>query len=118
MAGDEILLNRIATQPSSVLFERVQQHVASARTSQANKAREASREFEALLITQMLQVMRQTVPDGELFEQDAGRDTYFQLLDVELGREISRSGAVGLADMLYRQLQRKLDPSTGSQSDQ
>ena len=99
-----LLVNHPAARPDAVAFDKLQKQMGSPGGQTDGELREAARDFEAMLVTQMLQIMRQSVPDGGLFEQDSGRDTYFQMLDMELGRQVARTGSMGLADALYRQL--------------
>jgi flagellar protein FlgJ len=54
--------------------------------------------------------MRKSLPDGGLFENDAAHQIYQDMLDGEVAREISRHQSLGLADQMYRQMERLLDP--------
>jgi len=93
---------------NDVIFESMKKCLADA-IGRNDKLMQAAREFEAILVTQMLQVMRQSVHDSELLEDDPGRDTYYQMLDIEIGRQVARSGSLGLAETLYRQLGGKIE---------
>lgn len=120
MADDSLMgLRPIAAQPNNIVFDALQQKLSGVAEGGGpigdNRMLEASRDFEAMLVTQMLQIMRESVPDGGLFEKDAGRDTYYQLMDMELGQQIAQTGTMGLADMLYRQLSRKADAAPAGQ---
>ncbi len=94
---------------NDVLFEAMKKSAAAAGSD--DKLMQAAMEFEAILVTQMLQVMRQSVPKSELLEEDPGRDTYYQMLDIEIGRQAARNGSLGLAETLYRQLGGKIEPA-------
>ena len=93
---------------NEVLFEAMKKSAAAAGSD--GKLMQAAKEFEAILVTQMLQVMRQSVPKSELLEEDPGRDTYYQMLDIEIGKQAARRGSLGLAETLYRQLGGKIEP--------
>jgi peptidoglycan hydrolase FlgJ len=83
---------------------------ADANTSLQNrKLRRQCQEFEAILVQNMFKSMRQTVPDGGLFEKDTSHDIFQDLMDTEMSRDLSTSQGVGIADALYRQL--KIDPT-------
>lgn len=118
MAEDGFIpLPRVASSPGTVQAETVRARLASATAGGEPRLREAARDFEALLITQMIQAMRQTVPDGGLLESDSARETYFGLLDVELGKQAAQTGGLGIAQMLERQLRQKPAPVNTEPSD-
>ena len=66
---------------------------------------EALKDFEALFVNQLFQVMRRSVPEGDPRLQSPGSNLYRQMLDEEMSRLIAHSGkGLGLAEMLSRQL--------------
>lgn len=117
MADSSLLpITPAAGNANEVLFEAMKKSAAAAAGSD-EKLMQAAKEFEAILVTQMLQVMRQSVPKSELLEEDPGRDTYYQMLDIEIGRQAARRGSLGLAETLYRQLGGKIEAvSKGSEA--
>jgi len=82
---------------------------------EAERARvaELAREFEAVLLAQMLRQMRQSLldPDPEGERSGFGSGTFFDTIDVELARELSRKGGIGLAGMIERGVNASLDGS-------
>jgi len=66
--------------------------------------REAASEFESLFINQMLKSMRDTITKSDLFHGGNAEEIYTSMLDTELSKNMARSGGIGLADMLLRQL--------------
>ncbi|MBF2053602.1 MAG: rod-binding protein [Candidatus Sericytochromatia bacterium] len=65
----------------------------------------AVQDFEALFVGQVMKAMRQTVPEGGLFGHQPQEQMMRDLLDEEWGREIASGRGMGLAQVLYRQLQ-------------
>ena len=66
--------------------------------------REAARQFEALLLQQVLKSMRDATPKGGMFDSDESR-MYQSLLDQQLAMQLAtRSGGIGLARVIERQL--------------
>jgi Rod binding domain-containing protein len=63
----------------------------------------AAHDFESYFLSHMLQVMRRTVPDSELFGSGFSKSTYTEMLDQEYANMMSERG-MGLGDMLARQL--------------
>jgi len=74
------------------------------------QARGKVQQFEELFVQQMVGALRQSAgfgdEDGGLFGSGPGADTYAQWFDQNLAHEVSRSGHVGIADVLMRDLER------------
>lgn len=66
--------------------------------------REATREFEALLVMEMYKAMRKTVPDGGLFEKSMAKDTYQEMFDMEMAQQTASGPGIGLGEAMYRQM--------------
>jgi murein DD-endopeptidase MepM/ murein hydrolase activator NlpD len=76
----------------------------SGKGENAAALREAAKEFEALFLSYMLNVMRESIEDSGLTENGLGRDIYTELFDQELARSMAGRGALGIADLLMRKL--------------
>jgi Rod binding domain-containing protein len=72
----------------------------------------ACREFESLFISQLLKAMRATVPKSGFLSGGATENMLTAMRDTHLSRQLSRSGGIGLAEMLRRKL---ISPETGPQ---
>ena len=68
------------------------------------KLRETCRDFESLLVQQMLSKMRASIPKSDFFGSKDKEEIFQSMLDEEYAKELSESGSLGLADMLYAQL--------------
>ena len=66
---------------------------------------EVSRRFEELFVNMLVKSMRQAVVKSDLFNSDA-KDTYQQLFDQEISKEIASSGGLGLSEVIRDQLSR------------
>jgi flagellar protein FlgJ len=77
----------------------------SARVKRGDKSAvpELARQFEGVLLAQMVKEMRQTLEPGTLFGNDPG-DVMGGLFDMFLGKHLTRSGGIGLAKFLERYL--------------
>ncbi|MDD4570083.1 MAG: rod-binding protein [Tepidanaerobacteraceae bacterium] len=64
----------------------------------------ACQQFESIFLNYMLKSMRDTIPDGGLFEKGVTFDIVQSMHDQALAEEISSSGGIGLAQQLYEQL--------------
>ena len=88
---------RLAVDPSQTAALQ-----AAARKDPQAAIKEAAQQFESLFMGTLLQAMRETSFDGE--DDSNAMDTYRGLLDQQLLQTMSKSGGVGLADVLSRQL--------------
>lgn len=68
--------------------------------------RQAAEDFEAVFLAQMLAPMFETLKTGGLFGGGPGEDIYRSLMVEEYGKAIARSGGVGIADQVERELLR------------
>jgi len=66
----------------------------------------AAEEFQAVLLTQILHQMRATVMRSGLFDDSPGREIYEEMFDAAVAREMARRDALGLNEILRRQLGR------------
>ena len=72
---------------------------------QQKKLREACEGFEAMFLSMMYKQMRATVPESELFGKKSNAIKIFEdMRDTELMNEAAKSGGIGLADMMMKQL--------------
>ena len=72
---------------------------------EAKRLHEACEGFEAMFLSMMYKQMRATVPENELFGKKSNAIKIFEdMRDTELMNAAAKSGGVGLADMMYKQL--------------
>jgi len=79
---------------------------------QKRRLRENCREFESVMISYMMKAMR----GGLMRAEEAGstKEIYEDMLAEQVSKEISRSSALGIGDMLYS----KLEPLVKTQTSQ
>ncbi len=78
------------------------------------RLKQASKEFESLFMYQMLKEMRKTVGDNPLtkdmpFSNDISKDTFMDMFDMQLSREMADGSRGSIADMLYKSLVKSLE---------
>jgi Rod binding domain-containing protein len=77
----------------------------AAEPPDAGRLRQVAQDFEAMILSQMLATMRRA--GGQSTLGGKGQQIYQEMLDDELGRTLARSGGLGLADVLVRDLIRQ-----------
>ncbi len=82
-----------------------------ADTKEEAKLKKACTDFEALLLNQMLEVMRKSVPKGGLFSGGHAEEVFQSMQDEKLAEHLAQNGGLGLADRLYAQLSRQAGAS-------
>jgi Rod binding domain-containing protein len=68
------------------------------------RLREACSEFEALFINLLLKELRATVGKSGLMDGGRAEEVYTGMMDTEMARDLAAKGGIGLAAILYRQL--------------
>jgi flagellar protein FlgJ len=62
-----------------------------------------ARQFESLLLEQMMRTMRTAAPGHSVLDNEATR-MFTSVLDQEYARQLATRGGIGLADMMVKQL--------------
>ena len=91
--------------------------ISKAQASKENSSAENDREsftqlcqdFESIVINSLFQQMRKTIPDEGILERSSDMELYREMLDMEIAREMSRKGGLGLGRQIYEQLKNNLD---------
>ena len=74
------------------------------------KIGEVTRQFEAILLRQILQSTQKTVIPSKYADNSTAAGIYHDMVTHQLADSISKSGTLGLAQSLKRQLTRQLQP--------
>ena len=61
--------------------------------------------FEAMFLNMMYRQMRATVPKDSLFGESNALKIFQDMRDDELMKNVAAGGGIGIADMMYKQLQ-------------
>ncbi len=81
------------------------------------KLESAAKELEAVVLTQLMATMRQTVPEGGLLEKSASEELFRSLLDGEIARSISEKSPFGLADSIIKEFENRFkEPDAPSEA--
>jgi Rod binding domain-containing protein len=80
----------------------------SSAVDEQDKVNELSRQFEAVMLRQILQDAQKTVIHSKYHQDNAVNGIYQDMIVNQLADGISRSGGLGLADSIEQQLGRQL----------
>lgn len=87
-------------------MDRLRQRMESGGSSE-KELREVCMDFEAVFLNKLWKQMRATIPK-EGYLHSKYEEQYTSMFDHELSKKLARSGGIGLADMLFEQLQTRL----------
>lgn len=73
---------------------------------QKKRLKDSCRQFESVMVSYMMKTMREGVSWGE--EHDNAREIYQDMFAEQVSKEIGRSSALGIGDMLYSKLEQLL----------
>lgn len=80
------------------------------------KLRAACTEMESLFVNYLLKEMRATVESSGFISGGRAEEIFTSMLDVEMSRNISAAGGIGLSTMLLEQLAGRATPKEGPES--
>jgi len=90
---------------SDAVGQRADEALRSAsRARDPGRLREAAEQFEAVFIAQMLAPMLEGLETDGIFGGGSGEQVYRSMLVEEYGKAIARSGGLGIADQVEREL--------------
>jgi murein DD-endopeptidase MepM/ murein hydrolase activator NlpD len=67
--------------------------------------KKAAHEFEALFVSYLLKVMRQTIEESGLTDGGFGKSVYTELFDEEMSRTVAQQGPLGLSALILKGLE-------------
>lgn len=82
-----------------------------AAQGEAGAVRETAKQFEVYFIQHMMKTMRESIEKSELTES-GNADMFQDMMDKEVATKMAERGALGMADMIERNLAQRSQPST------
>jgi murein DD-endopeptidase MepM/ murein hydrolase activator NlpD len=107
----------ILTSQGGRLEDKIRIAQGSTGGGQKQALKKVSQEFEAIFIGQLLKVMRETIEESGLFGGGFGKSIYTELFDQEIALSMARRGALGISDLLYRNLADKAPGATPAEKE-
>jgi flagellar protein FlgJ len=71
-----------------------------------DRLRRACKDFEAILIANMLKEMRKTIPKTGFLDSSYGSDIYRSMMDQKIAETMANEKGLGIGKILYKQLQK------------
>lgn len=65
-------------------------------------------ELESVFLGKILESMRATISKSDFIEKSFASETFESMLYDKYAKEISKTGSVGIADIIYKQLSEKI----------
>src|ERR1700733_13323361 len=88
-------------------IKNISNNLISPKSERDQKMMEAAKSFENQFIRQMISEMRKTVPKDEVVPETMADDIFKNQLDDQYADTWTEKGGIGLADVIYEQLQEK-----------
>ena len=88
--------------------------VGNNQVSESDKIAEVSRQFEAILLRQILSSAQKTIFPSSMNPESNATGIYRDMVTQQMADQISRSGAFGLGATLAKQLDRQLEPAASA----
>lgn len=102
--------------PADLLDPRQVASLRRAATDSSPAAlKSVAQQFEAILLTQMLQQMHKPMMPGGMFDTPEAQ-TWNGIVDQRLGEQMAKAGGIGIADALLRQIELGLGKVGGAQA--
>lgn len=79
----------------------------AAESGDQTALKKACQDFESIFVQMVFKNMRSTVPEDSLLEKSQAQSIFEGMLDEELSKKVSTAGGMGIADMLFSQLEKK-----------
>lgn len=101
-------INTVMTKAQADKAEQLKKNLETGSKSGEDKdLKKVAQDFESIFINMMLKTMRSTVVEGGFIEKSFGTKAYESMLDEEMSKEMSKSGGLGIAEMVYKSLVRR-----------
>lgn len=80
---------------------------AAVQNNDEKELKKACQEFEGIVLDMLYKQMKATIVKSDLLEEDPGTDIFESMLDDQLMEQASKTGSLGLAESLYKQLSKQ-----------
>lgn len=78
----------------------------NSKDKKQEEIKSAARDFEAMLLSQMMNEMWKSVPENSLFGKSQEEDYFREMLTEEVAKEISLGQGLGIQDLVIKELEK------------
>ncbi len=79
----------------------------AAESGDKTALKKACQDFESIFVQMIFKNMRSTVPEDSLLEKSQAQSIFEGMLDEELSKKVAGTSGMGIANMLFNQLDKK-----------
>ena len=73
------------------------------KSGEASGLKKANRDFETIMLRQVVKAMRKTIPESGLLSSKTGKQLYDHLMESALSNALSKRGGIGISDVIEGQ---------------
>ncbi len=100
---------------SALTTDRIDGQIESLRAMPLNgqkklsekQMRDTAKQFEEIVVRQLLKEMRKTVPKNGFIEDSHATEMYMDMVDDHLAKQLADASAIGIGDLIYDELKEK-----------
>ncbi len=100
---------KLAFDPQVSYPEIMANHENRSDKNDQNTLKQLCQDFESIFINSLFKEMRKSIPDNGYLKHEMSMEIFHEMMDMEIARELSNRGGLGLARLIYEQLQYKKD---------
>lgn len=87
----------------------------AAESGDQTALKKACQDFESIFVQMVFKNMRSTVPENALLEKSQAQSIFEGMLDEELSKKVAGANGMGIADLMFNQLQKKYGPKEAAE---
>jgi len=102
-----VLLNKVEQLKTGIKHKASVNEVSGLKRDQ--EIHQVAVKFESIFLKELLKIMRKTVPKSGFLNGGWTEEFYWDMLNQELSDCMARAGGIGLAKMIYQQMNRPVE---------
>ena len=97
-----------AIQEFKITADKIGDLKAQAQAKKMVELEKAAVDFESMFLHMMMKQMRATIPKNDFFGDSKAEEIFTDMRDMEMSKDLSKAGGMGLAPILIQQLKGSL----------
>lgn len=104
---DSSSLDKLSKMSKDIDNLKISMESSANATKTSKEIKEASQDFEAMLLGQMLNSMWETIPKNEMFGGGREEEYFRDMFTEEVSKEISQGSGLGIQDIVQAELEKR-----------